>query len=295
MGNDPQMQDRRKILTNKSSFNQSNCREIQDSDSENGSRESIKKGLSKQSLSADSYEEEYEADDDKSNKNSDTDLVEYTFTWREGGTTVKLVGSFNNWKEQLIMENDPVEKIFKYKLKLKRDIYEYKFVVDNVWKFSRQQGMRGDGKGNTNNFIDLKNYQLSKKDINKNDKPKKKKKKVKKLKKEKKQSVDSFGVMLPQKEELNTEAPTTQELYLNSFYINEPTHQKNVGEEQYLKYYDRESYTEEKSYRNLLYSPHVNLNHTLTYCDNKKLLQVGLTYRFRNKDCTMVYYSRLNS
>ena len=43
-----------------------------------------------------------------------------------------------------------------------------------------------------------------------------------------------------QKEELNTEAPTTQELFLNSFYINEATHQKNVGEDKYYKYVDKD-------------------------------------------------------
>ena len=31
---------------------------------------------------------------------NDTNIVEYTFIWNEGGTSVKLVGSFNKWKEQ---------------------------------------------------------------------------------------------------------------------------------------------------------------------------------------------------
>jgi len=48
---------------------------------------------------------------------------------------VKLVGTFNNWKEQLLMEKDSVENVFKYNLKLKRDKYEYKFIVDNFWNF----------------------------------------------------------------------------------------------------------------------------------------------------------------
>ena len=96
------------------------------------------------------------------------------------------------------------------------------------------------------------------------------------------------------KDELNTEAPITQELFLKSFYINEATNQNKIGKSLYYKEYNSESYTEEKSYRNLLFSPHVNLNHTMSFCDNKDMLQVGLSYRFRNKDCTLVYYSRLN-
>jgi hypothetical protein len=120
------------------------------------------------------------------------------------------------------------------------------------------------------------------------------KKKKKKKKKEKIQKVESFGVLFPTKEELNTEAPVTQELYLKSFFINEATNQDNIGEKNYFKFSNIESYTEEKSYKNLLFSPHVNLNHTMSFCDNKDILQVGLSYRFRNKDCTLVYYSRLN-
>ena len=63
MGNEAEGNVKKKILTNKSSFNQSNCREIQDSDSEMGSRENIKKGISKQILS-DSNKDEYEADEE---------------------------------------------------------------------------------------------------------------------------------------------------------------------------------------------------------------------------------------
>ena len=83
-------------------------------------------------------------------------------------------------------------------------------------------------------------------------------------------------------------------MFKKPFYINEASNQDKIGEDKYLKNVNRESYTEEKSYRNLLFSPHVNLNHTMRFCDNKDILQVGVSYRFRNKDCTLVYYSRLN-
>ena len=307
MGNEEDGNEKKKILTNKSSFNKSNCREILDSDSEIASTEKIKKGLSKQLLSGDSIGEEYEVEEEENNKsknqinnnnqnnsknNNELNYIEYTFIWKEGGNEVKLIGSFNNWKEKIIMNKDSTDNFFKYKLKLRRDKYEYKFIVDNVWKFSKQQGMKSDGRGNTNNYIDLTNYKISKKKINQSDK---KKKKVKKLKNEeqKKAKIDSFGLLFPKKEDLNTEAPNAQELYIKSFDINDATNQKNVGELQYFKFINRESCTEEKSYKNLLYSPHVNLNHTLTFCEQKNILQVGLTHRFRNKDCTLIYYSRL--
>ena len=142
------------------------------------------------------------------------------------------------------MAFDPKDNLYKFKLELKRDKYEYKFIVDNSWQFSKYQETRNDGKGNINNFIDLTNYN---KQINDIKKTKKIKKKKKKKKKEKIEKVESFGVLFPTKEELNTEAPITQELYLKSFFINEATNQNNIGEKNYFKYSNRESYTEEKS------------------------------------------------
>ena len=71
------------------------------------------------------------------NNNEESKYVENTFIWKEGGTNVKLVGTFNNWKQQIIMINEPTDNFFKYKIKLKRDKYENKIIVDNVWKFPR--------------------------------------------------------------------------------------------------------------------------------------------------------------
>ena len=284
-----------KILTDQSSFNKSNLREIQDSNSESKIKKENENNNRSSSLVNSKDEEEYEADEEinkskekiKSIKN---DMVEYIFIWEEKCNIAKVIGSFNNWKDQLLMTFDPKDNVYKYKLELKRDKYEYKFIIDNSWKFSKYQETKNDGKGNINNFIDLTNYNKQIFDTKKTKKMKKKKKK----KKKKIQKVESFGVLFPTKEELNTEAPITQELYLKSFFINEATNQDYIGEKNYYKFSNRESYTEEKSYRNLLFSPHVNLNHTMSFCDNKDILQVGLSYRFRNKDCTLVYYSRLN-
>ena len=297
MGNEVNQNSNHKILTNQSSFNKSNLREIQDSSSESKLKKE-KESNNKSSSSLDnSIDEEYEAYEEIDNtskekiSNINNDKVEYTFIWEEKCNIAKVIGSFNDWKNQLIMTYDPKDNLYKYKLELKRDKYEYKFIIDNMWKFSTHQETKNDGKGNINNFIDLTNYNIQ---IKENKKIEKKMKKKKKIKKAKITKVESFGVLFPTKDDLNTEAPMLQELYKKSFFINEATNQDKIGEKLYLKNLNKESYTEEKSYRNLLFSPHVNLNHTMSFCDNKDILQVGLSYRFRNKDCTLVYYSRLN-
>ena len=296
MGNEVNQNSNHKILTNQSSFNKSNLHEMQDSDSETKIKKENEKDKSSSSLV--SIEGEYEADgeieksSEKLNNNINNDKVEYTFIWEEKCNLAKVIGSFNNWKDQLLMTYDPKDNLYKYKIELKRDKYEYKFIIDNAWKFSSHQQTKNDGKGNINNFIDLTNYKINTNNAQTTKKVKKIKKKKKKIKKIEK--VESYGVLFPTKDELNTEAPITQELYLKSFYINEATNQDKIGNKLYLSDFNTESYTEEKSYRNLLFSPHVNLNHTMNFCDNKDILQVGLSYRFRNKDCTFVYYSRLN-
>ena len=284
MGNEYDSNSNHKILTNKTNFEQSNLRDIQDSDSEN-----YKNKEETNSSITDSLESDEELEDNDINDNNNE--LEYTFIWEEKCNIAKVIGSFNNWKTQILMIKDPIDNLFKCKLKLKKEKYEYKFIIDDCWKYSTHQPTKNDGKGNINNFIDLTNYNnnidIKKKKINK---IKRKKKKIKK----EKIKIDNFDINIPNKEELNTEAPIAQELFLKSFYINEATNQNKIGEKQYLKYTNRESFTEEKSYRNLIFSPHVNLNHTMSFCDNKNILQVGSSYRFRNKECTIVYYSRLD-
>ena len=297
MGNEVNQNSTHKILTNLSSFNKSNLRQDSDSESRIKKENENEKNKSSSSLEA-SKEGEYEADgeieksSEKLNNNINNDKVEYTFIWEEKCNLAKVIGSFNNWKDQLLMTYDPKDNLYKYKIELKRDKYEYKFIIDNAWKFSSHQQTKNDGKGNINNFIDLTNYKINTNNAQTTKKVKKIKKKKKKIKKIEK--VESYGVLFPTKDELNTEAPITQELYLKSFYINEATNQDKIGNKLFLSDFNTESYTEEKSYRNLLFSPHVNLNHTMSFCNNKDILQVGLSYRFRNKDCTLVYYSRLN-
>ena len=99
-------------------------------------------------------------------------------------------------------------------------------------------------------------------------------------------------MLLPQKEDLNTDPPNTKELYLQSFKINEATNQKNVVKKNILIMLI-ESLLLKKNLIGIYYTVLMYINHTLTLYEEKNILQVGLTYRFRNKDFTMVYYSRL--
>lgn len=220
--------------------------------------------------------------------------IPYEFTWNEGGEHVFVTGTFGNWTEHHKMKKDPKDSIFKCRIVLSKQKYLYKFIVDNIWKYSNNLPNEKDDKGNTNNFVDLTNYTSDKK----TEKTKKKivKKKEEKNEEEikpKKKRKHRYGNIIPPKDELNEDAPKLQDQYLNPFNLNYFTNQDFIGRKGYLNYYKHESSTEEKSVKTLLYSPHVNLKHTLTLCEDKvNLMEMGFSNRFRNKACTIVYYSR---
>ena len=143
-----------------------------------------------------------------------------------------------------------------------REQHEYKFIVDGIWKYSKKQPIKKDNKNNTNNFLDLTNYipeSISKKSINEKKEIKQiKEKKVKKIKIEKKKKKikkkrdRGYGIVYPDKDALNSEAPVVQQDYLETFLIDSHTNQNIIGRAKFLSYKITEPFTEEKSYKSLL-------------------------------------------
>lgn len=218
----------------------------------------------------------------------------YTFIWDEGGKNVLITGSFGNWKIKFQMNYYPDEKIFKYQMTLPKTKHSFKFIVDNIWKCSQKYPTIKDNSNNLNNFIDLTNYKNpenipSKKKQTKKAEKKKKHKKEKKIIKKKKDR--GYGIKFPTKDELNIEAPCVQPNYLETFLINMHTNQNFIGRSQFLQYKTNEPFTEEKSYKELMMAPHISINHSLKSVDKLDLLETGMNFRFRDKNCTLVYYS----
>ena len=254
--------------------------------------DSLSDNISNNSLSHSSSNNEIKVNDDKSNANN-TEII-YTFIWDEGGTNVKVTGSFVNWATSFDMTYYPDEKLFKYKMTLSKDKHSFKFIVDGIWKCSQKYQMVKDNSNNTNNFIDLTNYIEQKNSETKKKKVKKVKKK-KKIKKEKKiikiKKNRGYGIKFPTKDDLNIEAPVVVPNYLETFLINHPTNQNFIGRSQYLEYKTTEPFTEEKSYKELMMAPHITINHSLKSVDKLDLLETGMNFRFRDKNCTLVYYT----
>jgi hypothetical protein len=89
----------------------------------------------------------------KRKKPKKSNFVNYCFQWNFGGENIYLVGSFTDWRDQILMDKngDESTKV----LKLEKKEYYYKFIVDGDWRFAPDQKTVADSSCNINNFIDL--------------------------------------------------------------------------------------------------------------------------------------------
>ena len=218
----------------------------------------------KETKSEENNSEETFEDSNKFKKN-------YTFLWDEGGNDVKITGSFSDWKIKFQMTKDPNNQIFKCILPLGNEIYQYKFIVDGEWKFSKKFPTKDDGNGNINNIIDnTKNILVQPKEKNKEETKlvkKEKTKKIKKKEKTKKNRKNKQSLISTKTKTTKTRAstvnkdkiirknsiyqseypsdddilplPLPNEPYFESFELENYTNQKKIGKKNYYEYYDR--------------------------------------------------------
>ena len=234
---------------------------------------------------------------------------DYTFIWDEGGNTVKLIGSFSNWKQQFPMEKDETNNIFKFTLTLNNEKYQYKYIVDGVWKCSKNQKTIDDGKGNINNILDLTNVkpkeEVKKKNVSKKRSKNENKKKSKTKKKEEKNNKDlrikketskksktnDYGNEYPDFTKLTE--PNHSEIIGKPFYLNNISKQRKIGNSKYYKFTNNDSYSSSKSYINLSNYRHTILNH-ITFqkkIKKNKNIKLGISNRYREKATTFIYYN----
>lgn len=85
------------------------------------------------------------------------ELIPVVFTWTQGGQQVNLAASFNGWSKQIPMVRSGNE--FHVVQDLPRGVHQYKFIVDDHWRFAQDQPKTQDGEGNMNNILDISSYQ----------------------------------------------------------------------------------------------------------------------------------------
>jgi len=247
--------------------------------------------------------EENEEDNESKDAKEDSNNIKinYLFIWTEGGSQVKLTGTFSDWKIKFDMAKDPNDNCFKCQLPLDNKLYQFKFIVDNDWKCSDKYPKKEDNSGNINNFIDLTDYKE-----NKNKTPEKKEQRTEKEKdnentdikepennKEKnkiKRKGSIYSSQYPSNDSI-IPLPLPNKRYHQSFKLDKFSHQNNIGNKKYYNYYQRYSFSDEKSSKPIFLLGHVNLNHLIS-SKNKRMIKIKncMSFRFREKACTFIYY-----
>jgi hypothetical protein len=108
--------------------------------------------------STDEERSQFELKEKKEITKPNSNVVPTSFEWREAGENVYLTGSFVNWDQKFLLRRNLVEHKFEICLELPKGRYEYKFVVDEIWKFSKFHPTIRDNRGNINNIIDNSNF-----------------------------------------------------------------------------------------------------------------------------------------
>ena len=275
--------------------------------------------------------------DEEVNEDSDTTStlaakIRTKFEWKEGGQEVLIAGSFTNWKEKLkmIKNNDGN---FEIELFLPKGKYQFKFVVDGIWKCSNNILQEKDARGIKNNVIEV----IENNNINNNEKIKKYKNRNSVCESRGKLMLDDgkkkisleemgkkYGRYFPEKYQFNDYAPKLPENYNILVNINDNSNQKYLGRKKFLNI-QRISYNE--SFKNIMQPYHIYLNHLFTKsnkCEVKILrknnsvknkknninninnkvianenihnsMSINETIKTRKKFTSIVYYYPLNS
>ena len=205
------------------------------------------------------------------------------FEWKEGGNKVLITGSFINWNT--FIEMTKVNEIFQFNINLAKGVYQFKFIVDGIWKTSNFYQKTRDNNGNENNVIDLTN--IKEPDVQ-----------AKKENRTQSQSEDlrnvrrnEYNSYYPKQNEMNADAPHVPYHYLRNYNINYNTRQDRLGIKRFLIYNEKNLLSENNSYKKVLLCPHVNLNHECTNCvQHSKYIRTSVSQRIRHKFLTVIYY-----
>ncbi|GJQ11762.1 hypothetical protein GpartN1_g3553.t1 [Galdieria partita] len=82
-------------------------------------------------------------------------LTEVIFEWRYPASSAFVTGTFNDWNDLLPMSRcqEGEDEVWRATKSLPAGVYQYKFIVDNVWRCAPDQPCVKDERGIVNNII----------------------------------------------------------------------------------------------------------------------------------------------
>jgi hypothetical protein len=200
--------------------------------------------------------------------------------------------------------------IFEVELFLTKGLYQFKFIVNNIWRCSSDYPQTKDDQGIYNNFIESSNINMINNNFNKS---LNKESIISNLTKEKNQIVkresidelkNNYSNKYPYREQLNPEAPKTPDVFEISLDFNENSNQKYLGNKEFFEFSIINS---DDSFKNILQIFHPYLNHLFTNNDIKykkadgnnirnriKFIGINCNVKVKNKYLSIVYYSPVN-
>ena len=234
--------------------------------------------------------EEYNVTSEKST------LIPTTFEWDQGGNSVYVTGSFCNWKQFFLMQK-VIPGSFILTLNLPKGNHEYKFKVDNEWKFNEKYPTCNNS-GNINNCLDTSNWEITvintdegttaQSSNNTDDFSNYEKSKNFSIIKPKK-----YSNYKPNKNEFNEKIPELPSHYNNYENINFLSNQKYIGNEKYLKNGENNILSDNISYKKIRNFHHEQINHLIINDDKRyinKNIVCTISSRYRLKFTTFLYY-----
>lgn len=84
-------------------------------------------------------------------------LVPVAINWTQGGNSVEVEGSFDNWQSRQTLHRSG-NREFAIVMSLRPGVYQYKFIVDGQWKYAPDQPAMYDEMGNVNNVLEVQEY-----------------------------------------------------------------------------------------------------------------------------------------
>ena len=220
--------------------------------------------------------------------------IPYKFEWKEGGTEVQIAGSFlNNWNEKINMKRNINTGFFEIILNISKSVHQFKFIVDKQWVCSPKYTTINE-KNNTNNIIDLTNYNPNdtNKDNDESDNSQKNKKKKKKLTKDK----TEYNCNYPKITDIDS-TPDAPSNYLNSFDLNNQSNQDNLKKyfQKIIKNNISKNIIENNTFKTIMTISHDKLLHLCYSAENTDLndtfIRTAVTQRNKHKFITLIYYS----
>ena len=227
----------------------------------------------------------------------------YTFIYPGEGRNVKLTGSFCQWQKRYEMKKDLNDNKFKLELPLSNEIYQFKFIVDDEWKYSSNYQTQKDNLGNINNVIDLTNYFKKEKTLEENIKEKLPniENDISKIVSTPTSQTQEPNKIIRRKESIyDCEFPSDDKLiplslpnkrYYHSFQLDKYSRQNSIGKEKFYDYKNNISFCYEASSKPIFSLGHVNLNHLISFKNQKDIISKNcMSFRYREKACTILYY-----